>query len=312
MSATVARRGEMGSALAHRRPALRLKLYAYGLLLPATLAVLFLVVYPLARVFELSLREGRMMNFARISDLPLGLGNYQRVLGDAGFWNSVSVSAIYVGGSVAVAFAIGLGTALLLNRHLPGRRWLRTFILLPWAVPGVIASIVFLWMLDSSFGVVNAMLRDVGLLQGDHAWFVDERTALISVMLPTIWKAYPLITLTLLAAMQSIPDEFYEAAWIDGARSWQAFLHITWPGIQGAAILAIMISVVWVFREIDIIYAATRGGPARATETLAVYVYNEAFQYFRMGVASAVGTIMIGLALLVSLFAVALARRDRF
>ena len=294
------------------RVAVMRRLYAYGLLLPAAAAVFFLVVYPLLRILELSLREGRMMNFARISELPLGLGNYRRVLGDPAFWNSVSVSAIYVGGSVAIAFLIGLATALLLNRNLPGRRWLRTLLLLPWAVPGVIAGIVFLWMLDSSFGVVNAMLRDIGLLEGDHPWFVDRRTALVAVMVPTIWKAYPLITLTLLAAMQSIPDTLYEAAWIDGARAWQAFVHITWPGIQGAAILVVMISVLWVFREIDIIFAATRGGPARATETLAVYVYNEAFQYFRMGVASAVGTLMVGLALLVSLLAVALARRDRF
>jgi multiple sugar transport system permease protein len=293
-------------------PSRRARLYAYSLLVPAAAAVLLLIVYPLVRVVELSLRQGKTMNFARLSELPLGFGNYQRVLADPAFWNSVSVSASYVTASVGAAFLIGLGTALLLNRELPLRRIFRTAVLLPWAVPGVVTSIVFLWMLDGSFGVVNAMLRDIGLMEGDHAWFVDKRTALLSVVIPTVWKAYPLITLTLLAAMQSIPGELYEAARIDGAGPVQEFHFVTWPGIRGAALLAIMITALWAFRDIDIIFATTHGGPARATETLALYVYNEAFQYFRMGTASAAGTIMVTAALALALLTVGLARRDRF
>ena len=286
--------------------------YAYGLLAPAFAAVALLVVYPLARVVELSFRQGRTMNFARISDLPLGLANYRRVLSDPAFWNSVTVSALYVLGSVILAFLIGLGTALLLNQNFPGRRYLRTAILLPWAVPGVIVSIVFMWLLDGSFGVVNAMLRNTGVISADIAWFVDGRTALTAVMLPTVWKAYPLITLTLLAALQSIPNELYEAGSIDGTSTWQRFAYITWPGIQGTAILAVLISALWIFRDIDIIFAATRGGPARATETLSLYTYNEAFQFFRMGTASAVGTIMVATAFVSALLAIGLLRRDRF
>jgi multiple sugar transport system permease protein len=288
------------------------KAYAYGLLAPALVAVTLLIGYPLLRVVELSFRQGRAMNFARIGELPLGLDNYRRIFADAGFWNSVSVSALYVAGSVALAFLVGLGTALLLNTHFPGRRYFRTIILLPWAVPGVIVSILFLWLLDGSFGVVNAILRDIGVLHGDMAWFVDQRTAVWAVMVPTVWKAYPLITLTLLAALQSIPAELYEASDIDGASSRQQFAYITWPGIRGTAILAILISALWIFRDIDIIFASTRGGPARATETLSLYTYNEAFQFFRMGTGAAVGTLMVASALIAAVLSVGLLRRDRF
>ncbi len=285
---------------------------AYWLLLPASISVLALIVYPLARVVELSFREGKTMNFARIGTLPLGLDNYQRIFTDPSFWQSAWISFVYVLGSVGIAFLVGLVTALLLDLDLPGRRFLRTAVLLPWAIPGVITSIIFLWMLDGSFGVVNAVLRDLGLLSEDLPWFVDQRTALYSVMAPTVWKAYPLITLTLLAAMQSIPSELYEAAELDGAGAVGKFTYVTWPGVRSAALLGIMISALWIFRDVDIIYATTGGGPAKATETLAIYVYHEAFDYFRMGSAAAVGTLMILAACAVAVTAVVLARRSRF
>jgi len=286
--------------------------YAYGLLAPALVAVMLLVGYPLLRVVELSFRQGRTMNFAKIGDLPLGLNNYRRVFADAGFWNSVSVSAVYVAGSVALAFLVGLATALLLNTHFPGRRYFRTIVLLPWAVPGVIVSILFLWLLDGSFGVINSILRNIGLTHGDVAWFVNEQTAIWAVMMPTVWKAYPLITLTLLAALQSIPAELYEASDIDGASTLQQFTYVTWPGIRGTAILAALISSLWIFRDIDIIFASTRGGPARATETLSLYTYNEAFQFFRMGTGAAVGTLMVASALIIAVLSIGLVRRDKF
>jgi multiple sugar transport system permease protein len=292
----------------HRRQTL----LSFALLLPAAAAVLILIVYPLYQVLDISFRDGKVMNFAKIGELPLGFGNYARVLTDPLFWRSTLNSALYVGGSVGGAFLVGLGTALLLNKQLPGNRILRTIVLIPWAVPGVIVAIMFLWVLDGSFGVFNAMLRSIGLLQGEMPWFVDSRTSLLAVILPTIWKTYPLITLTLLAALQSIPKELYEAANVDGATNPQQFGYITWPGIQTASFLVIMISALGVFRDVDIIFATTGGGPAHATETLALYVYKEAFHYFRMGTATAVGTLMIAAAFLIAVTMAALARRSKF
>jgi len=283
---------------------------AYGFLLPAALVMVALIGYPLVKIADLSLRVGRTMNFARIGLLPLGSANYLRVATDPAFWHSVGVSAVYVTASIGSAFLIGLGTAQLLNRHMPGRRVFRTLLLIPWAVPGVVASIVFLWMLDGSFGVVNAGLRALGV-EGP-AWFIQQNTALIAVTLPTIWKSYPLITLVVLAAMQSIPMELYEAARLDGASAFAEFRHVTWPGVQGAATLGVLVSALAVFRDVDVIYTTTRGGPSRITETLSLFVYNEGFQYFRMGAAAAAGVLMVMVALLGSLLAVRVIRHEKF
>jgi multiple sugar transport system permease protein len=279
--------------------------FAYALLAPAVVAVAALIAWPMYLIVSISFREGRSLNFLALDRRPLGLGNYRTVLEDPATWHSVLVSLIYTVGTLAPAFGIGLLTAVLLNRVFPLRRWLRSLILLPWAVPGVMVSIVFLWMFDASFGVVNHLLRSAGYAGADIAWYSSESTALFAVIVPTLWKAYPFFTLTLLAAMQSIPGHLYEAAEVDGATAPQRFFNVTWPGIRGPAVLALVLNGLWTFREFDIIYAATGGGPAKATETLGIRAYNEAFGYFYMGRAAVIGVLM----LLIALFAVLLARR---
>lgn len=285
---------------------------AYGLLAPAVAAILFLVGYPLYLVAQLSLREGNGMDFLNLSAQPLGLGNYREMLADERTWAALRHSFVYTAGTIVPAFLIGLGVALLLDLQFPGRRWLRSLILLPWAVPGVVVSILFLWLLDSSFGVVNAILRDIGLIKGDIRWYTQPANAMVAVILPTVWKAFPFFALTLLAALQSIPETLYEAARMDGAGKWSRFRHITWPGIRGAAVLATILDTLWVFREFDIIYAATGGGPVGATETLGLLVYNEAFSFFRIGTASALGILMLAIAILMVLLALKPLRREYF
>jgi multiple sugar transport system permease protein len=199
------------------------------------------------------------------------------------------------------AFLAGLAAALVFNREFPARRWLRSLMLLPWAVPGVIVSLNFLWMLDASYGVVNALLRDAGLITTDVAWFVDSRTAMPAVITATVWKSFPFFAITILAALQSIPKEHYEAAQVDGASHGQQFVHITWPGIRRPAALAVLLNALWTFREFDIIFASTGGGPAGATETLGILVYREAFSSFRFGTAAALGVLMLATALVVVL-----------
>jgi multiple sugar transport system permease protein len=284
----------------------------YALLLPAISAVGFLVAYPLYLVVATSLRQGKSLNVLRLSALPLGVGNYRVVLASDATWHSVWITLVYLLGAIAPAFLIGLVTALLLNRAFPGRRWLRSFILLPWAVPGVIVSIVFLWLLDGSFGIVNALLRDAGWLTTDLAWFASDDTALAAVIVATIWKAYPFFTLTLLAALQAIPASLYEAAQVDGAGAWQRFRFVTWPGLRAAASLAVILNTLWALREFDIVYLTTGGGPDRATETLAVRIYQEAFAFFRLGTASALGVLTIGLAALLVLASLRPLRREYF
>ena len=270
--------------------------FAYALLMPAVVTVFALIAWPMYLIVSISFREGKSLNFAALGQRPFGLGNYASVLTDSATWHSAWVSFAYTFGTIVPAFAIGLGTALLLNRVFPWRRWLRSLMLLPWAVPGVMVSIVFLWLFDASFGVVNYALRSLGLITVDVAWYTNESTALVAVIVPTIWKAYPFFTLTLLAALQSIPANLYEAAGVDGASAWQRFANITWPGIRGPAVLALILNGLWAFREFDIIFAATGGGPAKATETLGIRAYNEAFGYFYMGRAAAIGVLMLAIA----------------
>jgi multiple sugar transport system permease protein len=284
----------------------------YALLSPALCAVGFLILYPLYLVVATSLRQGKTLNVLRLSELPFGLANYHTILASDATWHSVGVTVVYLLGTIGPAFFTGLGAALLLNRAFPGRRWLRSFILLPWAVPGVIVSIVFLWLLDGSFGVVNALLRQAGWLATDLAWFANDDTALAAVIVPTIWKAYPFFTLTLLAALQAIPASLYEAARVDGASSWQRFRYITWPGIRPSAALAAILNTLWALREFDIIYLTTGGGPDRATETLAVRIYQEAFSFFRMGTASALGVLTMTMAVLLVLMSMRTIRREYF
>lgn len=284
----------------------------YVLLAPALVAVGFLILYPLYLVVATSFRLGKTLDVLRLGSLPVGLGNYRTVLGSEATWHSVWVTLVYLAGTMGAALVIGLTTALLLNRAFPGRRWLRSFILLPWAVPGVIVSIVFLWLLDGSFGVVNALLRQAGWLSTDLAWFANDDTALGAVIVATIWKAYPFFTLTLLAALQAIPLTLYDAASVDGAGAWQRFRYVTWPGLRAAAALGAILNTLWALREFDIIFVTTGGGPDRATETLAVRIYQEAFAFFRMGTASALGVITMVLAALLALASLRTLRREYF
>ena len=286
----------------------RARLIGWALLAPATLLVGGFLLYPLWVVVDTSLRSGRAPNIARLAQLPRGFGNYVRALGDEFVWHAGGVTALYALGTILPAFLIGLGLALLLNRDFPGRRWLRSLMLLPWAVPGVVAAIGFLWMFDGAFGVVNAGLRALGL-PGDIAWFVREDTALAAVILPTVWKCFPFFALTLLAALQAIPQELYEAARVDGASARAAFRYVTWPGLRGAAALALILQTLWVVKEFDIVWTTTAGGPSRATQTLSLLVYEEAFQFFRFGPAAAIGMLLLVVCATLSLAAMRWGRR---
>lgn len=273
------------------------RLFAFALLAPAILCVVGLVGWPLAQIFMLSFAESKGLAAIVGPVRAWGLDNYASILSDPETWDSVLTTFLYVAGSTIPAFALGLLTALLLNRRFPFRRALRCLALLPWAAPGVLVSIVFLWLFDPSYGVVNYLLRATGLSQADIGWYTNEKTALFAVIAPSVWKSFPFFALTLLGALQTIPDDFYEAADMDGANRLQGFLHVTWPGIRGPAILAIVLNSLWALREFDIIFATTGGGPARATETLGIRAYIEAFSYFDIGRAAAFGMLTIAIAL---------------
>lgn len=272
------------------------------LLTPALVLGLILIAYPLYLVVSVSLRDVGLVTIGTLNKAPLTWANFQELWLDPSIRDSLWLSLVYTVGATVPAFLLGLSTAVLLNKQFPGRRLMRTLILLPWAVPTVLAAIAFLWILDSSYGVLNYILVSLGIVQENVAWLASTNTAMVAVILPTVWKTYPFFTLILLAALQAVPEELYEAASVDGAGAVRKFRSVTWPVIRPAAYLAIILQGLWTFREFDVIYPMTKGGPASSTETLAIRVYNEAFNLFHMGFGSAIGI----LAMLIGVIAVAL------
>ncbi|WP_158251187.1 carbohydrate ABC transporter permease [Cryobacterium sp. Y11] len=270
----------------------------YVFLLPAILLALLLFVYPIYLVTSISLRDIDVVSLSRLESAPLTQENYVQMIIGADIGTTIWRSVLYMVGVSVPSFLIGLGAALLFNKKFRGNRLLRTLTLIPWAVPGVVAGAAFLWMLDGSYGIINYALASVGLITEYVPWLSRPETALIGVIVPTVWTQFPFYTLVLLASLQNVPVELYEAAGMDGANAFQRFRHITWPAIRSSASLALLLGALTAFREFDLIYSLTRGGPIGATETLAVRIYNEFFVYFDGGVAGAIAILtMIACAL---------------
>lgn len=285
---------------------------AFVLITPPLLIVMGLLAYPMYLAVDMSLREGALIDLAALREQAYTLANYTEILRDSGTWRSVWISVIYTVGATAPAFGIGLGTALLLNGRFPGRKLMRPLVLLPWPIPGVAISVIFLWLMDSSYGVVNSILRQVGLIDQNVGWFTDIDTAMMAVIVPTTWKYYPFFTLVMLAALQSVPHDLYEAARVDGAGKIREFFYITWPAIRSPAMLAVVIGGLGIFREFDVIFPLTGGGPLSATETLPIRLYNEAFRYHNLPEASALGILAIILIGAAAWYAIRQMRREFF
>lgn len=269
----------------------RTRLFTTLLIGPSMLWVGGSLIFAVILLASISIRDIKLGRLEAIFRAPLTFDTYVAVFNDPATWRSFGVAFLYVLGATAIPFALGLLTALLLNQKMPGQRLLRTLALIPWAVPAVTATIIFTWMMQPSFGVVNFILRTIGLIQEDVNWFANPTTALISVIIPTSWKAYPFFTLLLLAGLQSIPHEMYEASSLDGAGKIAQFRYVTLPSLAPFMLIALIFNAMYTFREFDFIYASTRGGPGGATETTAVRIYNVAFENFNMGAASALGII---------------------
>jgi multiple sugar transport system permease protein len=287
----------------------RRRLFGYGLLVPALAFTLVMVVYPIARTFWMSLHNFNLSRPQRMYEF-VGLGHYQQLAQDEHFWHSVAVTLTYSLPVTSISYAVGLGMALLLNKRSVGTRIGRTLLSLPWALPGVVAAFIFLWMFDASFGVVNYVLLRVGFIRAPIAWLSHSETAMALISLVGIWKIVPFTMLTQLAGLQSIPSELYQAAKVDGANRWQEFRNITWPALGHVRVVTIVLTGLVTFREFGQIFVISGGGPDRATETLSVNLYVEAFQGFHFGYASALGMLMLLISLSFTILVVRFMRSD--
>ena len=273
------------------RPSAR-HLFGYLLLLPAVFLTLFIIVYPIAVAFDLSFRRVRIMSVGA-ANLPLTLDNYRRLAGSADFWNACVVSLAFVVIVTAASFIIGLAIALLVNQRFRGQRVARLLVALPWAVPEVVAATTWAWIFDGSFGVVNWTLREIGIVTEQIAWLSQPHTAFAVVTIVLIWTTYPFVAIMLLAGLQAIPNELFEAARVDGATAGQRLWFVTLPCLRPVCGIALVLVVLKIFREFATIFVMTAGGPVGATRSLAVLTYEQAFSFYNIGYAAAIGVVTL-------------------
>jgi len=258
--------------------------------LPAILAIVVLIVGPALANLLISLQDW----FIGLPPKFVGLQNFSDALGDRRFWNGVKNTFYFTGVAVPLQLVLGLGIALLFNREFPGKGIVRTIILLPMVATPVAIALIWALMFNPSLGVLNYFLESLGLPRS--LWVADITLAIPSLVLVDIWQWTPMVALILLAALQGVPTEYYEAARIDGANALQALRYITLPSIRSAIVVALILRTVDALKTFDIIYVITGGGPGTASETLNVFAFKTGFEFFRAGYAA---SLLIFLMLLV-------------
>jgi multiple sugar transport system permease protein len=284
------------------------RIQSYLLVVPAIVFLVLFLFYPLTSNIYLSFQDVGFANF-RTGDRPfVGLSNYANVLNDDVFRQSIGLTLLFVGGSLAGQFTIGFALAVFFNRAFPGHRLLRALILLGWLMPMVVSASIFRWMLDGDLGVINHLLMSVGLLDGPRHWLTDPSTAIWGVIVANIWIGIPFNMLLLLAGLQGIPQVLYEAGSVDGASSWQRFWHITWPLMRPVSLTVLVLGLVFTFKVFDLILIMTAGGPVNATTIMTVYVYQVTFDFFRFGEGAAAAVLLM---LIPLLFAIGYVRVTR-
>ncbi|ESP89832.1 binding-protein-dependent transport systems inner membrane component [Candidatus Halobonum tyrrellensis G22] len=260
-------------------------------MIPATLLMLLIIVYPTVRAVWMSFHQRSFLSPEEST--WVGIANYEALLEDPVFTQAFVHTIIFTVGAVVAMYVLGLGLALLLRNNLPGVGYLRSLSMVPWVIPPVVIVIIWTWMFQVDYGLVNLISQQFG--GPNKYWFGDYDLALPLVMMLRVWKDTPFVAIALLASMQSIPPEYYEAAKIDGAGAVQQFRHITLPNISYISMVMIVTEVIAAFNSFQMIYIATGGGPVNQTEVLGTYVYQQAFGEYMLGYAAAVGIVMLAL-----------------
>ncbi|GAB4112719.1 MAG: sugar ABC transporter permease [Candidatus Caldatribacteriota bacterium] len=262
----------------------------YFLIIPAIIIMFIFTLYPLIDGIRVSFTNKSML---RTDYSYIGLDNYKHILKDPVFWislrNSIKLTTIVV----ILQLILGLILAWTLKQEIPGMPFFKSIIMASWVIPVAATVTIFKFMAQSDVGFINLILKNIGLENLVKYWFGDPKTAFSFIVLLHLWRNVPFYGITFFAAMQTIPDSFYEAAEIDGANPFQNFWYITLPGIKNMIIVMVTIHVLWTFNNFDFIYLATGGGPVNKTDVLPVYVYRQSWVSYAGGYAASIGTIML-------------------
>lgn len=264
-------------------------LVGYLYLLPVLILVVVFLVYPFLNVIKVSFSSAK---FAFGEANYVGFKNYMSLFRDKVFLRSIYNSLIWMIGNVFLQLSIPIGVALLLNRKFFGDAIVKTLILIPWITPVVGVAMIAKWMLEPQLGVINKILVGLGLASQPVNFLGSTSTALPTLICVNSWQFIPFGTVLVLAALQAIPSELYDAAKIDGASSWQIFRYLVFPLIGSMVGFVFFFGLANSLNIFALIWVATKGGPANATLTLPVMVYQKAFMSFRAGEASAIATLI--------------------
>lgn len=270
----------------------------YLLLLPVFLMVIIIVFIPLSITVFNSFHYYKLTDST--SDISfIGLENYINLLSDERFISSIKISVIYILGSVIGMLLLALITAQIANYAFKGRALFRASILIPWAIAPVVAAQSWKFMLNTDYGIVNHILKQIGLVQKSIPWLVSDNFALISVIMTNVWKTTPLLTLIIVSGLQTISKDLYESADIDGGNSIQKYFHITLPLIRPFILTGLIFTTLQTINVIDIVYTMTGGGPGQSTEIFTLYNYKVFFQHLDFGSGGAMAVIGV---LVISVF----------
>lgn len=260
-------------------------------MLPLILAVAIFLVWPIAEAVRLSFVR---YNPLRPDDQPfVGLDNYLFVLEDPLFWESFWQAIIWTGWSTVMQALIGVGLAMLLHQPLKGMNAFRGLLLFPYIVPTVVIALNWRWLFNSEIGIVNHLLMSAGVIDDRIAWLSTPSMAMTSAILLNVWKYTPFVVIVVLARLQTIPTELYDAAKVDGAGPFRRFRDITLPQLAEVLAVVIVFRTIWTFNKFEEIYLLTRGGPGTSTYNLALYAFDQSIANLRMGVGAAAGVIML-------------------
>jgi multiple sugar transport system permease protein len=277
------------------------------MMIPALLLLLFVFAYPILRAFWLSLFARNLGT--QLESVFIGLDNYVRMAGDGRFWQSFWTTIIFTSASVILELILGMAIALVLHQKFMGRSLVRTAAIVPWALPTALIGLAWAWIFNDQFGVVNDILLRLGVIDQGINWLGNPVLALIAVIIADVWKTTPFISILLLAGLQSIPDDLYEAHSIDGANALQSFWRITIPLLMPQILIALLFRFAQAFGIFDLISVMTGGGPGGATEVVSLYIYSTVMRYldFGYGAALVVVTFLL-LVLAVAIASVLLSR----
>lgn len=270
------------------------------LIAPALALLAAVLAWPLLSAILMSFQDVRVVG----SDGPfIRLANYEKVLADPAFWRAAKLSLIWVVANAVVQTALALAAALVLNQRFRGVKIARTWIILSWIVPTVVVVMVWRWLFSTSGGVVNPALVGLGLADRPVGFFATPWTAFATLVFINSWRWFPFITLMMLAGLTRIPTDLIEAARVDGAGPWKRFTRITWPLMAPTMTVLLVIGTLLSFNVFDVIWLLTSGGPAGATRTLPVLIYETAFKGYRISEAATIAVLATALLMAFAVFA---------